>query len=241
MEQNKIDVDKELPHLKIKPSQISPLVIVVGDPKRAKYVSQLLENPVRVAKNREYYTFVGNYKGKKITVTSHGVGGGGASVCFEELIQAGAKVIIRAGTCGSLNPNYRDGSILAVTGAVREDGVTDNLVPKGFPAIADWRVVKSVIKTLENTKDINFGQGIIVTEGPFYGGVLPGKNELWQKAGVNAVEMELSVLFVISSLRGILSGGILTVDNYIFDRLKGTQYSPERVADSVKKDVSNCS
>jgi len=70
-----------------------------------------------------------------VTVASHGVGGGGASMAFEELIQvcsclccsfasthddkllqAGAKVIIRAGTCGSLNPEYREGNLVVVTG-----------------------------------------------------------------------------------------------------------------------------
>lgn len=35
--------EKILPHLKIKPSQISPLVLVCGDPARAKFISQLLE------------------------------------------------------------------------------------------------------------------------------------------------------------------------------------------------------
>jgi uridine phosphorylase len=232
---NAMQEEKVMPHLKIRPSQISPLVLVCGDPARAKFISQMLENSQRIAKNREYYTFVGTYKGKKITVTSHGVGGGGASVCFEELIQAGAKVILRAGTCGSLNANFRDGSILAVTAAVRSDGVTDNLVPKGYPAVADWRVVQALCNVLQKSPDIKYGEGIIVTEGPFYGGVIEGKNELWSRAGVLAVEMEISVLFVIASLRGIRAGAILTVDNYIFDRLKGAEYNPDRVRNSVKK------
>jgi len=30
-------------------------------------------------------------------------------------------------------------------------------------------------------------------------------------------------------------GAILTVDNYIFDRLKGAEYNPDRVRNSVKK------
>jgi uridine phosphorylase len=65
--------------------------------------------------------------------------------------------------------------------------------------------------------------------------VIEGKNELWSRAGVLAVEMEISVLFVIASLRGIRAGAILTVDNYIFDRLKGAEYNPDRVRNSVKK------
>ncbi len=121
-----------------------------------------------------------------------------------------------------------------MTGAVREDGVTNNLVPLSYPAVSDWRVTKSIVNSLEQ-HGVKFGEGIVVTEGPFYGGVLEGKNELWQKAKVFAVEMEISVLFVIASLRGVRAGAVLTVDNYIFERLKGSQYTPEKVAERVRK------
>lgn len=74
-------------------------------------------------------------------------------------------MIVRAGTCGSINPNFRDGSILAVTAAVRSDGVTDYLVPKGYPAVADWRVVQAICNALQKATGIKYGEGIVVTEG----------------------------------------------------------------------------
>lgn len=57
----------------------------------------MLENARKVGANREYHTYVGTWKGASIAVASHGVGAGGASCCFEELIQAGVTTIIRAG------------------------------------------------------------------------------------------------------------------------------------------------
>lgn len=57
----------------------------------------MLEEARQVGANREYHTFIGKWKGAPIAVASHGVGGGGASCCFEELIQAGVTTIIRAG------------------------------------------------------------------------------------------------------------------------------------------------
>jgi uridine phosphorylase len=36
-----------------------------------------------------------------MTVVSHGIGGPGAAICFEELIKLGVTCIIRMGTCGS--------------------------------------------------------------------------------------------------------------------------------------------
>jgi len=45
------------------------------------------------------------FEGVNMTVVSHGIGGPGAAICFEELIKLGATTIIRMGTCGSLKPN----------------------------------------------------------------------------------------------------------------------------------------
>ena len=59
--------------------------------------AEMLEAPRKVGANREYHTYVGTWKGVNLAVASHGVGAGGASCCFEELIQAGVTTIIRAG------------------------------------------------------------------------------------------------------------------------------------------------
>lgn len=73
-------------------------------------------------KQREYHTFVGWHEGHQLVFGSHGVGAGGASCYFEELIQAGmiaswpcvqliivgVTTIIRAGTAGSFTPKIRE-------------------------------------------------------------------------------------------------------------------------------------
>eukprot|EP01120_Amphizonella_sp_Union-15-10_P000766 TRINITY_DN10792_c0_g1_i1.p1 TRINITY_DN10792_c0_g1~~TRINITY_DN10792_c0_g1_i1.p1 ORF type:complete len:274 (+),score=56.97 TRINITY_DN10792_c0_g1_i1:55-876(+) len=218
--------------MKLIPGYVAERAIVVGDPKRANFLASLLEDPKCVAKCREFYTYTGTYKGKKITVASHGIGGGGASMCFEELIKAGVKVMIRAGTCGSIQPQYREASLIVATGAVRSDGVTDRLIPREYPACADFRVLNALVNQLkyEKSKDpsLAYAVGLCTTEGPFYDGPLGNKNDFWRKAGVLAIEMEVSVLYVIASLRGIQAGAILNVDNYIFQRLETGTYNPHR-------------
>lgn len=148
-------------------------------------------------------------------------------MCFEELIQAGAQVIIRAGTCGSLSPEYREGNLIVCTGAVRNDGVTDRLVPIEFPAVCNHTVVNSLVDVMSKSGE-KWGLGVCVTDGPFYEGPLGNRNELWAKSGVIAIEMEVSVLLVIASLRGVKAGAILNVDNYIFDRLAEGEYRPHK-------------
>ncbi|MGM0600172.1 MAG: nucleoside phosphorylase [Candidatus Rifleibacteriota bacterium] len=223
------------PHLKLKEGQISPYVLVCGDPARAEKIAKLCDSYEELAYNREYRTFLGVYKGEKITITSHGVGSAGASICFEELIKIGAKVIVRVGTCGTLQDDMDQGEHIIATGAVREDGVTPLLVPLGYPAISDAEVCLAIEKAC---KDMNapFKRGIMVTSDVFYPAVLPGSLETYKKAGVPGVEMECSALFVIASLRGARAGAIATVDG---NPLKWDQgnYDPhgEKVAQGKKR------
>jgi len=210
---------------KLKPGDVSPLVITVGDPGRAKQIAEMMEVPgVLVASNREFSTYTGAHKGKPVTVISHGVGGGGASMAFEEVIKCGAKIIIRAGTCGSFCSDLREGSLVVVSGAVRRDGVSDLLVHQNFPAVSDYKVVAALEREV-SAAGIKHQVGLCLTEGGFYDGPLGNQNQFWASCGVKAVEMEVSVLFVICSLRGVKAGAILNVDNYIFER---QDYQPHR-------------
>eukprot|EP01068_Selenidium_serpulae_P002542 Selendium_serpulae@DN2531_c0_g1_i3.p1 len=129
------------PHLKLKMGQVHPTCIVVGDPVRAKHLADKCEHSEELAWHREYRSINVTYKGFPLTVVSHGVGSSGAAIAFEELMELGAKCIIRAGTAGSMDPaQVKQGDIVVVHSAVREDGVTALHVPPGYPAVGDHTV-----------------------------------------------------------------------------------------------------
>jgi len=68
--------------------------------------------------------------------------------------------------------------------------------------------------------------------------VLPTSFDAYVKAGVAAVEMELTALLVMAALRGIRSGGILVSDgNMVKD--KAQEYNPHRsiVEEGVGKSI----
>lgn len=60
----------------------------------------------------------------------------------------------------------------------------------------------------------------------FFPGVLKPDNEVYQRAGVIAIEMELSALLVMAGLRGINAGGILVADGN--PKEKTPEYNPHR-------------
>ena len=65
-----------LPCIAVSEGDINPRVITCGDPARAEKISRKLDQVKCLAKNREYHTYVGTWKGVPVTVTSHGVGEG---------------------------------------------------------------------------------------------------------------------------------------------------------------------
>lgn len=105
-----------------------------------------------------------------ITVISHGIGGPGAAICFEELIKLGATTIMRLGTCGSLKPNdIRQGELIVTSAACREDGHSPWMVPSGFPAVADPRLALALY---DEAKGLGYKvhMGVTLTSGNFYPG-----------------------------------------------------------------------
>lgn len=98
---------------------------------------------------------------------------------------------------------------------MRQDGLTSQLVPPGFPAVANRRVADALVAAAEaNEAGLPVAEGITLTLDVFYSGVLEFPHKLYQKAGVLAVEMENSALFVIAALRGMKAGAILAIDGY---------------------------
>jgi uridine phosphorylase len=201
-----------LPCLLVPVGSITPYVLTVGDPDRAIAIGQRLDGGHEVGRYREYVTWQGRWDGIDLTVTSHGVGGAGAAIAFEELAIGGARTIIRLGTAGSALHEIRSGDLLIGTGAIREDGVSHQLLPLSYPAIADLAVTQALIDAAEAHSRVRFAAGVLMTKAAFYPGALPDEREVWSKTPLVGYEMELATLLIVAALRGVRAGGIFTVD-----------------------------
>jgi uridine phosphorylase len=216
-----------LPATKIPRSGLPAYAIVVGDPRRAALTAAMLDHSSEIGSNREYVTYRGTWKGLDLAVSSHGVGGPGAMILFQELTLAGAKTIIRAGTCGAVVPQIEDGDLVIATATVRDDGVTDQMVPPSFPGFSTPEVVLALQKAAQSS-GCRWHRGIVWTKSLFFPGVLKPPYDLYIEAGVLAVEMELSALLVLAGLKGLRSGGILVCDGNPTRRASQTEYNPHR-------------
>lgn len=221
--------DSRLPILRVSPGEITGKVLVVGDPARAEAAAGLLDQADRIGANREYVTYSGGSGGERITICSHGVGSAGAGVCFEELARAGAKTILRAGTCGAVRDEIQDGELIVASAAVRDEGLTPKLVPEGYPAVAHHDLV-TALETAVAARGRDPRTGLVLSTDLFYPSAALGVDWLpWKRSSVLAVEMELAPLFVIASLHGIKAGGILAVDgNPTLAAQDMSEYDPYR-------------
>ena len=80
-----LNADGSIFHLHLKPENISDTIILVGDQDRVAVISNFFDNIEFKVQNREFTTHTGTYKGKRITVTSTGIGTDNIDIVLTEL------------------------------------------------------------------------------------------------------------------------------------------------------------
>lgn len=208
---------RELPLTGLPVGEVTPAVLVCGDPARADRIAARLDGATLLSDRREYRAHRGHYDGRPLAVCSHGIGAPGAAIAFEELIAAGARQIIRVGTCGGLQPDLAAGDLVLATAAVQNTGYGRETVPDGYPATADPALALALARAAAQTGRAA-RQGIVLSRDSFYAGVaapaVPSYAAL-AAARVLAVEMECAALFLVGSLRGVATAAILVVDGNV--------------------------
>lgn len=216
------DSDDVLYHIKVHRNNDLPRYLVTcGDPGRAhRIATEFLTNAKELSKNREYWSFTGNYEGIDIIVSSMGIGSPSTAIGLEEFGMAGVDTFIRVGTSGSLSQTIKHGSIVNATGSVRDEGTSRQYIPLEYPAIATTDVVLALRRAAKLLNITDYYEGIVHSKDAFYSEypdftAQPGYNksrwDSWQKGNVLATEMECSVLFVLSQIRKWRAGSILAV------------------------------
>jgi DeoD family purine-nucleoside phosphorylase len=202
-------------HVRAEPGDFAESVLLPGDPLRAKYIAEnFFEDAKLVTEERGMLGYTGTYKGEPVSVQTSGMGCPSASIVAEEVIQLGAKNLLRVGTCGGYSQELRLGDLIVATSATPNDGTVASLTG-GLPyaPAAHFDIVHAAYHAGESAGRRTF-VGPIVSSDLFYDPV-EGPAELWGNLGVLAVEMEASAIFTIAAMRGVRAGCLLTVSDTI--------------------------
>lgn len=193
-------------------------VLLPGDPGRALLLAQsLLEGPKMFNHHRGLWGYTGLAPdGEPLTIQSTGMGGPSAGIVIHELIELGARRLLRVGTCGALDTGLALGDLVVATEAIAADG-TSRALGAGDRVSASPDLLAVVIETAD-APGHRTHRGPIVTSDVFYDdrGLEPG----WTAAGALAVEMEAATLFTLADVRGVQAAALLVVSDIVL---------PERV------------
>jgi DeoD family purine-nucleoside phosphorylase len=206
-------------------TRLSERVLLPGDPGRALMLAELLlEGAKMFNHNRGLWGYTGLAPdGEPLTIQSTGMGGPSAAIVIHELIDLGARRLLRVGTCGALRRGLRLGDIVIVTEAIAADG-TSRALGASARVPASRALLATVIATAtppfpdEDRGTHAIHQGLVATSDLFYDS--RGLELEWAAAGALAVEMEAATLFALASARGAQAAALLVVSDLVL---------PERV------------
>ncbi|MBU1118782.1 nucleoside phosphorylase [Patescibacteria group bacterium] len=240
------------PHINVSAKDISPYVLLPGDPGRVYTIGKKLKNFKILSKKREYTVGIGTYKDTPVTICSTGIGCPSTAIATEELIDSGAKYLIRIGTCGGgWRSDVKPGSIIIPTASIRDEGTTKEYIPKEFPAVANFEVVQTLVRSAKQC-GVPYSIGINRTHDAFYGNQEDItkwgaylKEDRWKNydTPILSSEMESAALFVIAALKGVKAGALFAVNaepEPLKNRIFGTDQAviTESSKDITKQTVS---
>lgn len=157
-------------HIKVENNEdIAKLVLMPGDPLRAKYIAEnFLDNAKLVTEVRGMLGFTGTYKGKKVTVMGSGMGCPSMGIYSFELFHFfNVDRIIRIGTCGAVDPSVKIMDMILADTAYSDsnfaysfDGYTRNIVEGA-------KRFNKIIKETSRELNLNLLEGTIMTTDVF--------------------------------------------------------------------------
>ncbi|PSQ52068.1 uridine phosphorylase, partial [Halobacteriales archaeon SW_12_67_38] len=156
-------------HLGVGEGDVADTVLLPGDPERIPKITGVWDSSEVVAEHREYHTATGEYDGVPISTTSTGIGSPSAAIAVEELARVGADTFLRVGSCGAIQPGMAVGDLVITSGAVRQEGTSEEYVRAEYPAAADDRVVAALVAAAERL-DYDYHVGVTASTDSFYAG-----------------------------------------------------------------------
>lgn len=194
-----INEDGSIFHLHLKPHELADKVILVGDPGRVALVASHFDGVECEVNNREFRTITGNFKNKRITIVSTGIGCDNIDIVLNEL-DALANIdfetrkektnlrqltLVRIGTCGGLQKNTPIGTFIASKKSIGFDGLLnyyakreelDITFENEFKKQVNWNpqlgnpyVADADMKLLEQIAQDDMVRGITISCGGFFG------------------------------------------------------------------------
>jgi len=194
-----LNSDGSIYHLHLRPEDLAPTIITVGDPDRVDQVSKYFDYIDFKQHKREFKTHTGTLNNKRMTVLSTGIGSDNVDIVLNELdalvnidfetrqlkTNLSSLNIVRIGTSGALQSDVPIDSFLMSTHGLDINGmlpsykietIRNKAFEKAFCVHTDWNNDRAQPVLVENSKTLEHQlyenhilTGVTATCGGFYG------------------------------------------------------------------------
>ncbi len=203
-------------HISAQPGEIAKIVLLAGDPLRAKWVADnFLQQVKLVSSTRNAFYFTGTYKGKTLSVGASGMGCPSIGIYSYELFsEYEVDCIIRIGTCGAYTKKLNLFDLVNVDTACSESTYAE----------CAFGYKKDIFKHRGNAFDIINDTAkdlkLELKAGPIHSGDVfyragKGKPKIVKKYKCLAAEMEAFALFANARYLKKSAATLLTVSDII--------------------------
>lgn len=218
------------PHISADVHDIAPIVLMPGDPLRAKFIAETYLKDLKLVNTvRNMCAYTGTYKGKRITVMGSGMGMPSIGIYSYELYtKYDVKQIIRIGSCGAYDPSLKLFDVILAKDAYSESsyaktmGVSNRKILKAHTSLNN-KILKAASKL--NKKVI---VGRIHSSDVFYRLAHEAYKDIFNTYQTIAVEMESFALFANAKALNKKAACLLTVSDSLVTHAETTALERER-------------
>lgn len=201
------------------------IALLSGDPERSRLIAQsYLHSVITLSENRGLNSYLGVLpNGRSLLSATSGMGAPSLSIVVNELIQVGIRLIIRIGTCGSIQEHVSVGSIVITSAALCRQGAANDIAPVEYPAFCDPFVTVALVNAAREVQ-VKYHVGITASVDTFYEGQerthsanpylmrsLDGITEEYRRLNILNYEMECGTLLKMAGVYGFRAGCVCGV------------------------------
>lgn len=203
-------------HLAAQPGDIAPIVLLPGDPLRAKYIAETFFEDAKCYNTiRNAFGYTGTYHGTRVSVQATGMGIPSIAIYITELmVDYGVQTLIRVGTAGGLSPDVHVHDIVLAQGSSTDSSIVQNTFGAGmyFAMLADFDLLKRADQ-VGHELNLPVHVGNVLGEDRFYNDEMDRQKLI--DYGLLATEMETPALYLLAEKYRRHALGILTISNHL--------------------------
>jgi len=202
-------------HLRATPGDYAPAVLCPGDPRRATYIAEtFFDAGARlVNEERGMLGYTGTFEGAPLSVQSTGMGCPSAGIVYEELVQLGARRLVRVGTCGAIAPGLAMADTVIGISASAVDTTALQYAGMTHAPTATFALAEAAAR-LSREAGATVHVGPIISSALFYDPDAANVTR-WQRLGHLGIEMEAAMLYTVAAVHGVESLAMMTVSDLV--------------------------